>query len=157
MGQDVVAVRKAASQGGHVDERGGYLSVRTPGPAFNVVRTMKNFLIRLLVNAAALSAAAWVVGGIQLTGGLGSVLVVALLFGIVNALLKPVLVLLSIPFIVLTLGFFALVVNGALLLITASLTDHLAVAGLGSAILGSIVMSVVTMLLGRALKDGEDR
>jgi putative membrane protein len=118
---------------------------------------MKNFLIRLLVNAAALSAAAWAVGGIQLTGGLGSVLVVALVFGIVNALLKPVLVLLSIPFIVLTLGFFALVVNGALLLITASLTDHLTVAGLGSAILGSIVMSVVTMLLGRALEDGEER
>ena len=93
---------------------------------------MKNFLIRLLVNAAALSAAAWVVGGIELTGGFGNVLIVALVFGVLNAVLKPVLVFFSIPFIIVTLGFFALVVNGALLLITASLTDHLAVAGLGA-------------------------
>jgi len=118
---------------------------------------MRNFLIRLLVNAAALSAAAWVVGGIQLTGGFGDVLIVALVFGVLNAVLKPVLVFFSIPFIIVTLGFFALVVNGALLLITASLTDHLTVAGLGSAMLGSIVISLVTMFLGRALEDGEER
>jgi putative membrane protein len=118
---------------------------------------MRNFLIRLLVNAAALSAAAWVVSGIQLTGGFGDILIVALVFGVLNAVLKPVLVFFSIPFIIVTLGFFALVVNGALLLITASLTDHLAVAGLGSAMLGSIVISLVTMFLGRALEDGEER
>ncbi len=80
---------------------------------------MKNFAIRLLVNALALSAAAWIVGGINLTGGFGDVLVVALVFGILNALLKPVLVLFSIPFLIVTLGLFSFVVNGALLLATA--------------------------------------
>lgn len=118
---------------------------------------MRNFVIRLFVNALALSAAAWMVSGIQLAGGYGDVLLVALVFGVLNAVLKPVLVFFSLPFILLTLGFFALVVNGALLLLTASLTDHLAVAGLGSAILGSIVISVVTMLMGRVLEDGEER
>ena len=75
------------------------------------------------------------------------------MFGVLNALLKPLLIILSLPFLILTLGLFAFVVNGALLLITASLTEHLAVSGLGAAILGSLVISVVTMLMGRALKD----
>ena len=114
---------------------------------------MKNFLIRLLVNAFALWAAAAMVGGIELSGDFLNVLFVALVFGILNAILKPILVFFSLPFIVLTLGLFALVVNGALLLITAALTDHLAVSGLGAAILGSIVISLVTMLLGRVLDD----
>ncbi len=116
---------------------------------------MRNFLIRLFVNALALSAAAWLVGGITLSGGFGQVLLVALVFGILNAILKPILVVFSLPFIVLTLGLFALVVNGVMLLVTARLTEHLAVSGLGSAVLGSIVISVVTIVLGGVLKDGE--
>jgi putative membrane protein len=80
---------------------------------------------------------------------------VALLFGVLNALLKPILLLLSLPFLLVTLGLFAFVVNGALLLLTARLTEHLAVSGLGSAILGSLVISLVTIVLGRALDDGD--
>lgn len=114
---------------------------------------MRNFLIRLVVNAFALSAAAWLVPGIGLTGGFLDVLLVALVFGLVNALLKPIVFLFSLPFLILTLGLFAFVVNGAMLLVTAALTEHLAVSGLFSAILGSIVISLVTMLLGGALKD----
>jgi putative membrane protein len=114
---------------------------------------MRNFLIRLVVNALALSAAAWLVSGITLTGGFWDVLLVALVFGLVNALLKPIVFLLSLPFLILTLGLFAFVVNGAMLLVTAALTDHLSVAGIGSAILGSIVISLVTMLLGGVLDD----
>lgn len=114
---------------------------------------MRNFIIRLLVNALALWAAATVVSGITLSGDFGSILIVAVIFGVLNAVLKPLLVIFSIPFLVLTLGLFALVLNGAMLLITARLTDHLSVAGLGSAILGSLVISVVTMLLGKALED----
>ena len=114
---------------------------------------MRNFVIRLLVNAAALWAAATVVSGITLSGDFGSVLIVAVIFGVLNAVLKPLLVIFSIPFLVLTLGLFALVLNGAMLLITARLTDHLSVAGLGSAILGSLVISLVTMLLGKTLED----
>lgn len=114
---------------------------------------MRNFVIRLFVNALALSAAAWLIPGIHLSGDFGSVLVVAFVFGLVNALLKPVLIVLSLPFLILSLGLFAFVVNGVLLLITAALSSHLAVAGLGSAILGSLVISFVTIVLGGALDD----
>ena len=118
---------------------------------------MRNFLIRLVVNALALSAAAWLVPGITLTGGFWDVLLVALVFGLVNALLKPIVFLLSLPFLILTLGLFAFVVNGAMLLVTAALTDHLAVSGLVAAILGSIVISLVTIILGGALDDDRKR
>jgi putative membrane protein len=114
---------------------------------------VRNFVIRLLVNALALWAAATVVSGITLSGGFGQILVVALIFGILNAVLKPILVLFSIPFLIVTLGLFALVLNGAMLLITARLTDHLSVSGLGAAILGSLVISLVTMLMGKTLED----
>lgn len=118
---------------------------------------MRNFIIRLFVNALALSAAAYLVPGITLTGGFGSVLLVALVFGLVNAILKPLVWLLSLPFLLLTLGLFAFVVNGAMLLLTARLTDNLAVSGLGAAILGSIVISLVSMVLGGALKEEKKR
>ena len=114
---------------------------------------MRNFVIRLLVNALALSAAAWLIDGIQVTGGYGDILLIALVFGFLNAVLKPILIFFSLPFILVTLGLFAFVVNGALLLITASLTDHLSVAGLGSAILGSMVVSLVTLFMGRVLQE----
>lgn len=114
---------------------------------------MKNFAIRLIVNAAALSAAAHFIPGIRLTGSLWDVLLVALVFGLVNALLKPILLLLSLPFIVLSLGLFTFVVNGFMLLITARLSAHLSVSGLGAAIWGSLVISLVSWLLGSLLED----
>ena len=114
---------------------------------------MKNFVIRLLINALALSAASWLIDGIQLSDDFENVLFVALVFGVLNALLKPVLMFLSFPFILLTLGLFAFVVNGVLLLITANLTDYLSVSGLGAAVMGSLVISIVTTILGVALKN----
>lgn len=127
-----------------------------PGGVFAYYPVMMNFLIRLFVNALALYAAAWLIDGIQMSGGFFDVLLVALVFGLLNAILKPILVFFSLPLIVVTLGLFALVVNGLLLMLTANLVDHFAVAGLGSAILGSIVISVVTIILGGVLKDGEE-
>ena len=118
---------------------------------------MRNLVIRIFVNALALSAAAWLIDGIQLSEDFSDVLFVALLFGFLNAILKPLLMLLSLPFLILPLGLFAFVVNGALLLVTARLTDHLAVSGIGSAILGSLVISFVTIILGRWLKDEAKR
>jgi len=114
---------------------------------------MKNFVVRLFVNALALWLAAWLVSDIELSAEFGDVLLVALVFGILNAILKPILILFSLPFLLLTLGLFALVVNAAMLLITASLVDSLAVAGFWSAVLGSLVISVVTMVLGGVLED----
>jgi putative membrane protein len=116
---------------------------------------MQNFLIRLLVNALALAAAAWLLDGIQMSGGFLDVLLVALVFGLLNAVLKPILLFFSIPLLVVTLGLFALVVNALLLMITARLLDDFAVSGFWTAVLGSIVISLVTMILGSALKDGQ--
>jgi len=118
---------------------------------------VRKFILRLFVNALALSAAAYLVPGIRLTGGFWDVIVVALVFGLVNTLLKPLVWILSIPFLLLTLGLFAFVVNGVMLLITARLTDNLAVSGLWAAVLGSIVISLVSMLLSGALKDEKKR
>ncbi len=117
---------------------------------------MRNFMIRLLVNALALSVAAYVVPGIRLTGGAISLLLVAFVFGLVNAVLKPILMILSLPFLLVTLGLFAFVVNGVLLLLTAGLSSHLSVSGLIPAMLGSIVISVVTMVMGGVLRDEGD-
>jgi len=114
---------------------------------------MRNFLIRLFVNALALAAAAWLLPGISMTGDFFGVLLVALVFGLLNAVLKPILLFFSIPLLILTLGLFALVVNAVLLLITSRLLDDFQVSGFWTAVLGSIVISVVTMLLGGALKD----
>lgn len=118
---------------------------------------MKNFVIRLFVNALALTAAAWLIDGIQMSGEFLDVLLVAFVFGLLNALLKPILLILSLPALLLTLGLFALVVNAVMLLLTARLLDDFAVSGFWTAVLGSIVISVVTMILGALLKDGGKR
>jgi putative membrane protein len=116
---------------------------------------MNNFLIRLFVNALALTAAAALVDGIRMSGGFWDVLVVALVFGVVNAILKPILLLFSFPLLVVTLGLFALVVNALLLMLTARILDAFAVSGFWAAVLGSVVISLVTMFLGGALKDAK--
>jgi putative membrane protein len=118
---------------------------------------MTNFLIRLFVNALALTAAAGLIDGIEMSGGFWDVLLVALVFGVVNAFLKPILLLFSFPLLVLTLGLFALVVNALLLMLTATILDDFAVSGFWAAVLGSVVISLVTMLLGSVLRDAERR
>jgi putative membrane protein len=109
-------------------------------------------LVRLLVTwaviAVAVGVAAAIVPGIDINGGFFTLLWVALLFGLVNAILGPILHLLSLPLTILTLGLFALVVNGVLLAITAGLSDNLDVGGFLGTILGALVIAVVTAVLG---------
>lgn len=109
---------------------------------------MKNFVIRLFINALALSIAAWWVPGIGMSDSFFDVLWIALIFGLVNAILKPVLMLLSLPLLFITLGLFTFVINAALLMLTAALVDVFTVEGWGAAILGSIAVSVVSLALG---------
>jgi putative membrane protein len=116
---------------------------------------MKNFILRIVINGFALWAAAYFVDGVTLSDDLGQVAIVALVFGLANAVLKPILMVLSFPFRILTLGLFALVVNAAMLMVTASVVDGFGVSGWVPAILGSIVVSLVTMVLG-GLKDDKD-
>ncbi|MEM7340547.1 MAG: phage holin family protein [Actinomycetota bacterium] len=113
-------------------------------------------ILRVLVNAVALWGAARLIDGIDLTEEIVPVLIVAAIFGVVNAILRPVLFLLSLPAIILTLGLFTFVVNGVLLLITDWLTGYLSVDGLWNAILGAIVISLVSWVLGIFLPDDED-
>ena len=109
------------------------------------------FVLRLLLNAAALWAAVRIVPGIGYQGGWAGFLGVALVFGVVNAVVKPVLTVFSIPFILLTLGLFLLVVNGLVLWATGGLARTLGlgfrVDGFSAAFLGAIVVSLVNLVL----------
>jgi putative membrane protein len=116
---------------------------------------MRNLIVRVVVNGLALWAAAYFVNGITLTDDIGQVLLIALVFGLVNAVLKPIVKLLSLPLRLATLGLFALVINAGMLMVTAALMSGFSVDGWVPAILGSIVVSIVTVLLG-GLKDDDD-
>ena len=103
-----------------------------------------------LINAAALVALPWLLPGIRVEG-FGTAMLAALVLGLINAILRPLLVLLTLPVTLLSLGLFILVINGAMFLLATKLLDGFAVDGLWAAILGSIVYSVVSWLLTRLL------
>ena len=111
-----------------------------------------SILARLLINAAALYAATRFVDGISFTGTPVALLGVALVFGVINTLLKPIIQFFSLPVIFLTLGLFALVINACMLLLTSGLSASLglgfSVRGFGAAFVGSIVVSIVSIVLG---------
>jgi putative membrane protein len=115
------------------------------------------FLLRLLVNAAALWAATRIVPGVSYVGGWVPFFGVALIFGVVNAVVGPVAKILSIPLIVLSLGLFLLVVNGLMLWLTAALSSALdlgfRVNGFLAAFLGALVVTVVSAVLSMAVRD----
>jgi putative membrane protein len=109
------------------------------------------FLIRLLVNAAALWVATQLVPGVSYAGGPLPMFGVALVFGVVNAFLRPVAKILTFPLIIVTLGIFALVINGLMLWLTSSLSSALGlgfhVSGFWAAFWGGLVVSFVSMIL----------
>jgi len=84
-------------------------------------------------------------------GEAGTYLWIGLIFGLVNAIAGPVLRLLSLPFVVLTLGLFLLVVNAALLALTAGLTDRLTIDGFGTAIIGGLILAVAGWIADQLL------
>ncbi len=110
-------------------------------------------ILKLLINAAALWAAGELIGGIDLTGDFWTILLVALIFGIVNTFIKPVLKVLSFPVIILSLGLFTLVINAAMLALTAQVSDALSIRDFWSALLGAIVISIVSAVLNTFVKD----
>lgn len=109
------------------------------------------FFLRLLINAAALWVATRLVPGVTFSGDWLPFLGVALIFGAVNTFVGPVAKIISIPFIVLTLGIFLLVVNGLLLWLTSSLSGALGlgfhVSGFWAAFFGGLVVSIVSTML----------
>ena len=101
------------------------------------------FFFRLLITALGLWAASKIVPGVQINGW-GNLLVAALLLGIVNAVIRPVILILTLPLTVLTLGLFILVVNGISLVVVAWLMPGFTLSGLGSAILGSVIVGLTS-------------
>jgi len=116
-----------------------------------------SFTVRLVVNAAALWVATRIVPGVTFTGDWLAFFGVALTFGIVNAIVRPVAWLFSLPFILVTLGLFLLVVNGLMLWLTSAVSSTLGlgfhVGGFWAAFFGALVVSVVSAVLSMVLKD----
>lgn len=126
------------------------------------MRAMRAFLLRVLTTGVALWFAAWIVPGIglddrELSDRILTVLLVALVFGLVNAVLGPLLRVLTFPLFVVTLGLFSLVVNALLLWLTGWLSAELglrfSVEGFWSALLGALVVTVVSVGVGALLRD----
>jgi putative membrane protein len=119
-------------------------------------------LVRLVAGAVALGVAAWLIDGISVGPGTTSeraltLLAVAVIFGLVNAIVRPIVRLISLPLFILTLGLFTFVVNALMLLLTAWIGDQFDLAfeveGFWSALLGALVVSVVTFLINVVLPD----
>lgn len=112
---------------------------------------MAHFVMRIMINALAIAAAIKLVNGISFTGEWRQIIVIGLLFGVVNTLIKPVVTFFSLPLIVLTLGIFTLVVNALMLMLTAYFSGPfglgLHVDGFWPALWGSIIVSLVSILL----------
>jgi putative membrane protein len=118
------------------------------------------FIIRWLVVAVSLFVAAWLVPGIEIEGNAIVVLAVtALILGLINAVIRPILTILSCGFIVLTLGLFLLVINAVVLWLASYFAQMFGIGfivhGFLPALLGSIVVSIVSFILNTFLKDGE--
>jgi putative membrane protein len=108
-------------------------------------------LLRVVINAIAIWVATYIVPGLTLTGSVLGWLIVALVFGLVNALIRPIVKLLTLPINVITLGLFSLVINALMLMLTGWLTQSLviegALFGFVPALLGSIIISIVSTVL----------
>jgi putative membrane protein len=102
------------------------------------------FLVHLLVTAGLLLVTARVVPGIQIRDA-GSAVIAALLLGFANAFVRPLVIFLTLPLTVVTLGLFLWVVNGLMLLLTATLVEGFRVRGVGTAMLGSLVLGLLGM------------
>lgn len=116
---------------------------------------MRAFLIRVLINAVAIAITALLIPNIHIANNdVGTLLLLGMIFGAVNSLLKPLVLLLTCPAVLLSLGLFIFVINGLMLMITDSLAgDRLIIdGGIFTAILGGMVMAAVSIALESALK-----
>lgn len=107
---------------------------------------MKHLIVKILINAAALMFTANLIDGIYVDGW-GAVIIAAIILGIVNAIIRPLLVLFTLPLNVLTLGLLTFVINGLMLKLTAAVVGGFDVVGLWPAIVGSVILSVVSTVL----------
>jgi putative membrane protein len=123
------------------------------------------FILRLLANAGALAIATWLLSGITLTAETTerkvlTLLVVALIFGIVNAIVKPIFTLVTAVAVVLTLGLFLIVINALMLWLTSWLSGLFdlgwSVSGFWPALFGSIIVSIISFVLNAFIPDRDE-
>jgi putative membrane protein len=116
-------------------------------------------ILRWVISAAAVGAAVYLLEGLRLTGGAAAFFGVALILGLVNAVIRPILSALSCGLIALTLGLFLLVINAAMLLVTERIAQSVGLAfevdGFSAALLGSIVISLVSFVASLLLIDDD--
>ena len=115
---------------------------------------MKGLIIRWVLNALAVLAAAWLMPGIEVTG-FGAALITALVLGIVNAIIRPIILLFTLPLNIMTLGLFTLVINAGMLLIAASAVKGFTVSGFWAAFFGSIILTIFSGVLSRVVIDDD--
>jgi putative membrane protein len=116
---------------------------------------MIGLIVRIIINALALVAVAYFVPGVHVSGWLGAV-VSAIILGVVNAILRPILLLLTLPAVILTLGLFTLVINAITFELVAHLGLGLTVDSFGAALIGALVLSIVSFLLSMLVKAAEE-
>ena len=117
---------------------------------------MRHFVFRWIVTTVAVVIAAWLVRGITVDGT-GASIGAALLLGIFNAFVRPVLLLLSAPLILLTMGLFILVINGLLLMMVPTFVPGFHVDGVGSAFWGAIVIGIISWTLSAFFRGSDGR
>ncbi len=113
---------------------------------------MRGLLIRWFLNAAALWLTSTIVKGIEVRG-LGALLIAALVLGILNAFLRPIVLLLTLPLNILTLGLLTFVINGIMLQLAAAGVRGFEVHGLWAAIIGALILSIISFLLNLFVAD----
>ncbi|HKA67813.1 MAG TPA: phage holin family protein [Actinomycetes bacterium] len=125
---------------------------------------MQSILVRIIVNAIALGVAAWIVDGVDLTSDstanqVFTLLAVAAIFGLVNTFIKPIVQLISLPFIVLTLGLLIFVINALLLWLTGAISSWIglsfSVEGFWPALLASLIISLVSFAMNMVIPDNK--
>lgn len=118
---------------------------------------MPGFLIRFIVIVISLALTAAIIDGIELEGSFpqraAALGIAALVLGVLNAIVRPVLVLLTLPLTIATLGLFLLVLNALLFWLTASVVSGFEVSGFGPALVGTILLTVISFVLNRLVKD----
>ncbi len=118
--------------------------------------TMKGLALRWLLNALALLFTAWLMPGIEIKG-FGAALIAALVLGVVNAVIRPIVLFFTLPLNILTLGLFTLVINALMLLIAKSVVNGFIVSGFWAAFFGSIVLTVISGLLSAVILDSSGK
>ena len=106
---------------------------------------MNGFVLRFAISALGLWVASQVVSGVDINGG-WTLVVAAVLLGIVNALVRPIVLVLTFPFTLITLGLFILVVNAAMFGLVAAFLDGFRVSGFGAALFGAVVVSITSWI-----------